>query len=365
MAQRKLPPKESPEGQEICEKYSAAGRDWLEKQSEKYQYSSVETFIEAVRRRYQIFRENIEHPRVRESEEKPETYVFPAVELREFKPRRVRRGDEEYAILLAGDGHAGKITPTFNKEVYRERMETLFNAVMTIVNLHRNIYPIGKLIIINLGDNVQGENPHQGSKVGEIEMGARDQTKLIATPMWRNLMGSFKQHFGEVHFHGIGGNHGHEKLAPETSREDLRLYDMFEAGLGKEKGIRFFSYDQFYALIEIMGWKFFAFHGDGIPCQQGVPFFALDKKLKSWYMQYGGFDYAVSGHFHKKHTNEIARGVEYFMTSTLVSDDEWALKKLGISSEPSQWLLGIHPNRGVTWRYPIQVDKQRKKPLGV
>jgi hypothetical protein len=93
-----------------------------------------------------------------------------------------------------------------------------------------------------------------------------------------------------------------------------------------------------------------------MPCQSGVPFFALDKKLKSWYMQYGGFNYAFSGHFHKRHFDEISSKLEYFMCGSLVSDDEWALKKLGISSNPSQWIMGVHPKHGITWRYPLTVD---------
>ena len=106
------------------------------------------------------------------------------------------------------------------------------------------------------------------------------------------------------------------------------------------------------------GFKFFCFHGDGIPCQAGVPFFALDKKLSKWYMQFGGFNYALGGHFHKRHSDEVSSKFEYFMVSTLVSDDDWALKKLGISSNPSQNLMGVHPHHGVTWRYPLVVDKK-------
>ena len=122
-------------------------------------------------------------------------------------------------------------------------------------------------------------------------------------------------------------------------------------------GITINIHENFAEIIEILGWKFFCFHGDGIPCQAGVPFFALDKKLSKWYMQFGGFQYALGGHFHKRHSDEISSKFEYFMTSTLVSDDEWALKKLGLSSNPSQNLMGVHPRHGLTWRYPLIVDK--------
>lgn len=288
--------------------------------------------------------------------ESSEEIKLPPVKLREYKPRKHKRGDEETAVLDCGDGHGGKITTSFNKEVYRERMETMFDSAMTIINLHRNMYPINKLVIVNLGDNTQGENPHQGSKVGEIEMGARDQTTKIAAPAWNDLIGSLKQNFSEIIFEGFGGNHGHEKLAPETSREDFRLYDILQAGIGQEKGITINIHEQWADIINIEGFRVFCFHGDGVPCQQGVPYFALDRKLKAWHMQYKGFHYALSAHFHKKYSSEIGAGVEHLMVSTLVSDDDWALKKLGISSQPSQWLFGMHPRHGLTWRYPLVVD---------
>ncbi len=361
MAKRKLPLADSPEGQEIIEKYPKADRAWLEEQADRWKYSSVETFLESVRRRYGLLREELSHPRVvrKEQEEKPETYVFPKVNLRKPKRQRVRKGDEEEVGLLISDGHAGKVTKSFNKDVYRERIETLFHAAMTIVNLHREMYPINKLRVVALGDHTQGENPNQGSIVGEIECGARDQTTKIAVPVWNDLLGSFKQEFTEVTVDGFGGNHGHSKLAPETSREDFRLYDMLQAGIGKEKGININICEDFGDIITILGWKFFCFHSDGIPCQQGIPYFAIDKKIKSYHMQYGGFDYVLSAHFHKRANNEIARGVEHFMNSTIVSDDNWALKVLGISSEPSQWIFGVHPRKGVTWRYPLIVEKSK------
>ena len=284
---------------------------------------------------------------------------LPPVNLLPYKsPKRRRKGDEEIAILHTSDGHADKITESYNKDVYKSRMGTLFQAAMTIVNLHRNMYPIRKLIILNTGDNIQGENPHQGSKIGEVSMGARDQVKKLAAPMWNDVIGSFKQEFSEVEFHGVPGNHGHEKLAPETSSYDLLLYDVLEAGIGKEKGIKINVHDNWWATIGVWDFRLFLFHGDGIPCQQGVPFFALDRKLKSWHMQFGGFNYAFGGHFHKRHSDEISSRLEYFMAGSLVSDDEWAQKRLGISSNPSQSIYGLHPHFGITWRYGLVVDPE-------
>ena len=291
-------------------------------------------------------------------EEKEPVINLPKVKLNIFKYKKSKRGDEEEAILHISDGHAGKITSSFNDEIYRLRMDNLFDGAMTIISLHRNIYPIRKLHILMTGDNVQGENQFQGSKIGEVSMGARDQTIKIAYPAMVKLIGSLAQEFEKIEIECVSGNHGHDRLAPETSTEDLRLYDLLKVYFEGYKNIKINVYERFSAVVDINGFRSFVFHGDGIKSTGGVPFFALDKKLKSWYMQYGGFQYAFGGHFHKRHTDEISSKLEYFMCGSLVSDDDWAINKLGISSNPSQGLYGIHPRRGVTWRYAVQVDKK-------
>jgi len=291
-------------------------------------------------------------------QEEPAIVNLPPIKLREYKPRKARRGDEEIALVHAGDGHAGKITRSFDEDVYMQRMDTMFDSIMAIVTLHRNMYPINICHIVDTGDNIQGENPHQGSKVGTIRLGARDQTVKLAYPAWVKLIGSLRQEFAEVIFDGWGGNHGYEKLAPETSREDFRLYDLLQSYFQGKKGITINIHEDFGSVIDICGFRFFCAHFDGIPCQQGIPLFGIDKALKAWYMQFGGFNYALGGHFHKWHYDEVSSRLEYYMVSTLVSDDDWALKKLKISSSPSQNIFGVHPTMGMTWKYKLIIDRK-------
>lgn len=281
------------------------------------------------------------------------------IKLREYKAKKVKRGDEEEACIHIGDGHAGKITPSYDETVYQQRMDTMFDSIMKIVALHRNMYPVNRLRIFDTGDNTQGENPYQGSNIGSVKMGARDQTTKLAYPALVKLIGSLKQEFAEVIFEGFGGNHGYERLAPETSREDLRLYDLLRAYFESKKGITINIHEAFGEIVEVMGLRFFVTHLDGIPSHSGIPFFGIDKALKAWYMQFRGFHYALGGHFHHRHLgDEVSAALpDFMMCSTLVSDDDWALKKLKISSNPSQNIFGVHKEFGITWRYSLCVDK--------
>ncbi|GAG96363.1 unnamed protein product, partial [marine sediment metagenome] len=265
-------------------------------------------------------------PDIQEPEgEHPVIVNLPPVKIREYKKKRVRRGDEEEAGLHLGDGHAGKITPSFNEDVYSQRMDTMFDSIMTIITLHRNMYPINRLRIFVTGDNTQGENPFQGSIIGAVKMGARDQTVKLAYPTFVRLISSLKQEFAEVVLEGYPGNHGYERLAPETSREDLRLYDLLRAYFGDKKGITINIHEKFGDMVEVMGFRFFCTHLDGIPSTQGIPLFAIKRRLDAWFIQFGGFNYALGGHFHKRVIgDEMSSRYEFSMVSTLVSDDEWA-----------------------------------------
>jgi hypothetical protein len=350
-----IPQIDTPEWEAEVKFYLASTREQRDERAQELGMN-VDSYEKRMRERgIKLSERNSEIPPL---DQRPIIVNLPTVKLREYKGKKTRRGDEEEAILHMSDGHAGKITPSYDPDVYKSRIDTLFDATMTIVTLHRHMYPIKKLRIIKTGDEIQGESPYQGSKVGGVAMGARDQVAKLAFPTNVRLIASLKQEFEEIEIECVPGNHGWDRLSPETSREDLRLYDLLKAYFENTKGIKINIYENFGTIVNVMGFKCFLFHGDGIPCQQGVPFFAIDKKLKAWYMQYGGFNYAFGGHFHKRHSDEISSRLEYFMCGTLVSDDDWALKKLGISSSPSQNIYGMHPKMGVTWRYGLNVDRK-------
>lgn len=360
MARRLLPEKDSPEGQQVI-KDILAGK--VAEVARRLGYFRTDSMLRAVKFTYGIPAKDM--PVLRSEAQPlptPEEVHLPEIKIKPYKVKvKKRRGDEEIVALHCGDGHAGKITKSFDEDVYLERMDTIFESTMVIVTLHRHMYPIRKLWIPNCGDNIQGENPYQGSKIGSVKMGARDQIAKLALPAWAKLICRFRQEFEEVIFDGFAGNHGYERLAPETSRADLSLYDLLQAKIGDKKGITINIHENFGDIVTQWDWRFFVTHLDGIPSYSGIPYFGIDKALKSWYMQFGGFDYALGGHFHQKELGKEVSAVlpDFLMCSTLVSDDNWALKKLKISSKPSQNIFGIHPRLGITWRYPVKVERDK------
>ena len=351
-----IPDKDSPEGQVLASRYLISTRADRDAMAAEFGYANRTSFQTIMNKRYGLFVPNHDgEAQVLDMPASEPVINLTIPKLRDYKPRKHKKGDEETMVLHTSDWHRGKITETYNDQVGKDRIGNMFDSAMTILNLHRNLYPINNLVIVDTGDRGQGENPHQGSKLGEVSMGARDQQRRLILPEYVELICAFKQHFATVEVHFLPGNHGHEKLAPETSSHDIYGADLIEQKLDGEKGIRIHSHDNWYAMFDIQGFRCFATHFDGIPCAQGIPYFGIDRKLKAWYIDFGGFNFVFGGHFHKFTHAEVTRRFQYFMSASLVSDDAWALKKLGVSASPGATLLGIHPSHGVTWNYQLDV----------
>ena len=184
------------------------------------------------------------------------------IKLKPYEPIMVGRGDPETQVLVLGDGHADEITPTYNAGIYQKRMNTLYQRLLAITHLHRNMYPLNDLVILDVGDNVHGENPYQGATIGGVSMGAVDQVYELALPTIIELLVNLRQEFKSIKFYGVRGNHGRiSRISPSTSNFDLMLYK----ALSQTKlpaGIEINYSDDFYIMPIIEGFRFFVFHGD-------------------------------------------------------------------------------------------------------
>ncbi len=349
-----LPKLDSKEWNTEVELYEKSTKEWRDKRAKELGYTDTATYITMMNRR-DI---HLDDPIV-DSAKPPETPIInlPPVKLKKYKAtNKGRVGDPETAVLHLTDHHDGEITISYNHQVYLCRLEHLYESVMRIINLHRLMYPINDIVILITGDMEHGENPHQGAKVETIDKGAVNQIFSNALPALTDLILSFKQEFVTVTVECVPGNHGrYSKESPRSSNWDLVLYQGLKLTL-EPHGIKVNISDNFSKIVEIQNHKFFLFHGDQCKSTYGVPYFALTKKLMSWYVTFGGFDYAVCGHFHKDDYLRINSQCKLFMGASMVTDDPYALEVVGTSSIPAQWLFGVHKQKGVTWSYSLVVD---------
>ncbi len=64
------------------------------------------------------------------------------------------------------------------------------------------------------------------------------------------------------------------------------------------------------------------------------------------------------GHFHTATSMPSATG-EVFVNGSLIGGTEYSVNALGKSDRPTQWLLGVHEEHGVTHRWPVYPDVAR------
>lgn len=360
MARLYLPRRDGEEGQEIERLYPDASFEQLDEWAQRYGYKNRETFTAAIWKRWGIHRTKINdwRPSAEKPEEKPEPEVkIVTPQVREYTPKAVGKGDPETQVIIIGDDHAGLKTPSFDSKVYKKRFDVLFQSAMTITELHRNMYPLNDLVILDVGDNVQGENPYQGSTIGAVECGAVEQVYDLALPTITSLLYSFSQQFKTVQFYGVRGNHGrYSRTAPQTSNWDLALYRAL-SHVKFPSGVKVYYSDAFNELVTIEGFKFFVFHGDqSRGAQYGIPYFALIRALKDWYVTYKGFPYAVCGHWHKEDFLRVTSETKLLINGALTTDDPFTLETIKTSTIPNHWTLGVHKKRGLTWLYSLIAD---------
>lgn len=313
----------------------------------KYKYNSTDVMNRAIRRRglKSLF---LSEPLAVAAEHIP----YPKFDIKDFKIGKVTRDLEDIGIVFA-DWHLDKITETYNITIAKQRVEYLLDSVMDIINLHR---PIKRAFVFETGDMVQGENPFQGSKVGECSASAEDQIHEHAIPMQGRFLTSLAGGVESVHVFGVRGNHGkYSKEANPKTNWDSLFYKSLAMSLQNQPNISV-TPGGWYQLINIMGWRFFLAHFDQVVSQQGVPLIALRRKLNEWYAAFGGFHYAYGGHWHSGGHDQVNSMASFDICPPLVTGDDWALEKVGRVSKPIQLCFGIHPKYGRTWEYKLYTD---------
>jgi len=227
---------------------------------------------------------------------------YPKLNMKPFKAPKARRDTEDMGLVIA-DPHFGKVTESYNLDIAGARLDYLLDSAMTIINLHR---PIRKLWVFLTGDNVQGENVYQGSKVGDVECGAYEQIHSYAIPIFSKFLTTLSQGVTGVDVIGVNGNHGvYEKVAPTRTNWDGFFYSGLESAMVNQKSINIYPPKWFYQLVNIKGFRFFLIHGNQCPATQGIPLVGMRRKMQEWYAYVGGFNYAYAGHFHSEAKDQV------------------------------------------------------------
>jgi hypothetical protein len=291
--------------------------------------------------------------------------ALPKLDIQPLKINLKPSAAEEEIVLMLSDIQAGtyiskEATGGLNEyswDTLEQQFKNLLSAMVSIIGRHKKIAPIRKLNIHMLGDMIEGMDIFIG-QAQHVDQDLYNQMfKLAELICW--LVVELLHLFEEIEISAIGGNHGRvgkKGENPHYVNWDVYLYKYCEARTQNYDRIKWNIPLSWWYLDKIQGFNFLLLHGDDIKAWQGIPYYGIDRADAKWTQLLASrkmsYDFMELGHFHSQ--GEIP-GVasKKFINGCWPGGSIFALKSLTTSSDPSQMMFAVHPERGVTYRYSI------------
>ena len=250
----------------------------------------------------------------------------------------------------------------FNLEIFDRRFKLLVERTIDLCENHMTgkQYPG---IVVNLGGDMLSGNIHEELKnTNELEV-IPAVLELAGNIAWG--IRKYADYFGHVFVPCVVGNHGRNTMKPQAKNAchtsfDWLIYKTLEMHFKDDDRIQFFIPEGFDAYYRAYGHRILLTHGDRIGSRGGDGFIGAigpimrgAHKLRLSYSNRGReIDTLIMGHWHNEVTLPGLR-----VNNCLKGYDEWAMSMRFTPTAPSQDLFFMHPKRGVTCSWPIQVEK--------
>lgn len=280
-------------------------------------------------------------------------------------PRDRGAGTAEYAIAVWSDWQIGKRTADYGVEVARARIDRYCDRVARLTAIQRLDHPVREARVYLLGDIVEGEMIFP-TQAHVIEASLYRQVVAAAPEIIvagiRKLLAIFER----VTVRTVIGNHGRlsKYHHPETNA-DAMAYEVARLLLRGEPRVAWAEDEnavagerKWYVVDKISDRvSFLLVHGDQIRGGfAGYPWYGFGRRLMGW--RNGAipepFTHSLSGHFHTPVRLTVGHLTHWGSGST-ESSNTYAAEQLASQGSPSQWLLYVHPVRGVTAEHEIHL----------
>lgn len=251
----------------------------------------------------------------------------------------------------------------FSVAIFERRFRALVERTIDLCENHMTGkgYPG---IVVNLGGDMLSGNIHE-------ELAQTNERESI--PAVLDLSGhiawglrQYAERFGRVLVVGVPGNHGRNTKRPQAKNAchtsfDWMTYKIVQSTLQSDKRFQFFIPDGYDAYYRVFGHRVLLTHGDRIGSRGGDGFIGAigpimrgANKLRLSYAARGReIDTVMMGHWHNEFNIPGLR-----VNNTLKGYDEWAMSMRFSPTPPSQDLFFIHPKRGITASWPVQLEKR-------
>lgn len=293
-------------------------------------------------------------------------------------PTRDPRATQESLVLKLSDWHGYEEVSSertrgfneYNATIFGQRVKRVIDAAISIkTRMERGGgWRFRRLVVAVNGDLVSGtvHEVERHSDAPNIVMAAYGCGLVLAYAL-RDL----SPHFPVVDVYCEPGNHGRLPDARRVQQKDpTRSWDTLIALIAKTAladcpNIHFYIPDSYSVAYEVEGWTFLQTHGHDIKSWNSLPFYGMDRMVRNLNAleasRNRAIHYVLLGHFHSKAALEHAAG-ETFVNGSLIGGTEFSLHGLGKSDKPSQLLLGVHREHGVTHRWPLDARAPANAP---
>jgi hypothetical protein len=297
-----------------------------------------------------------------------------------WRPKRFtstvkKKFSEQHANIVLSDWHTGeKITneesghlAEYNLAVQQKRLETCVKSMGEIVGIYRSGgIPIKHMNAHVLGDINTQEKIYKGQHA-YIDAYTADQVVISKNTMAEFLLNCL-DFMDTIDVYAVPGNHGRmgEKgEGPTWNNFDYLTYLWTRDLLKDYPQIRWFIPRSWFYTVTILGWRFCGSHGDDIISHNRIPYYGIERDINDmramlWNIEQHPPNYHLFAHFHMFENAELVHG-ERIMNGSVVGGSMLSTKGLKRVSRPTQTFFGLSADVGITWRYPLWLEKPKKK----
>ena len=278
------------------------------------------------------------------------------VEVRKTKKKSKKKLHPETATLVISDLHMGKKTPSYDISVFKLRLRGLVSAIKHIVeDILRQSYQIDTLKVIFDGDIVDGDSIYK-TQPWHLDEHVMYQIYRTGVPELCWMLSEFSQMFNNVDVEFVPGNHGRVgRFEPEELNFDTILAESIKLAMSKFDNVNINVAWDWYSIVEIEGHNFLVTHGETIRMYLNIPWYGATQKAMRWSGSLPeDWEYLILAHFH---VIQMFKWNDKWIlcNGCWPTDDDFSLKVIGMAGTPYQHFFGVHPDKGITWHYDLDL----------
>jgi predicted phosphodiesterase len=277
----------------------------------------------------------------------------------------MHQSDEHMADIV--DPASVQGLETYNFSVACARAERYVNTVLEITQKTLTGYRFPNLWILRYGDHSSGEIHNA---VARSEFQNQFKNAFAIGQVHALMVRDLSPYFENVFVVCLSGNHGRR-----TQKKDYQNpHDNWDYAINQTacllnqdiKNVKYLIPNAWSTVVNIQNHNFAIEHGDDIKSWNSIPYYGLERKTRRLMAlnatQNLKVDYFVYGHFHQPSSLGQLADTETLINGSWKATDPYTFGSLSGFTEPSQWLHGVHPEHGITWRFKIKLRSKNEIP---